>query len=975
MIRESITTDSSFRHLLRVVLLSLVALPGQAGVTVIQNVAPGATSWPGSPLIQTVANPAAEVAVGESFNAVGGCTNYAQTFTVTGSNFTLQAISIYAGGGTGTGAGTNITLRLFDLGPQTAPNPSPYAAGGDLFNSGNGLSISYTPQPLGVLQFDFTDSDQVTLTNGRLYAFEIGGVLNSSPVAWHRTISDTYAAGAAYRNRSWINGNNAREFALAVYGTSPDPNPPPSTNVTLVKFEAESGTLGPDWGVNNGVPTNITITTDGGGDNPGSAARVVTYVVTFPMPGTYDLYARLRVGVGGGNDDSLFCGNGFGSKDPATAADWITVNGLGNRGFTNPNSIVTDAGTAGTGVWKWINLSQFTGENAVFSVASGNLTQTFQIGARENGLDLDAFVFGITGVSYTVTNLDAGAGGTFPDGNATINWNVTRQRIDGFGGGVVFLNDGSSLTEANADKLFLTNTASQLGLSILRVRIAPNSNWSNSVAAWSSSLTEARRAVDRGAAVLASPWTPPTSLKDTNSLIGGRVPASQYANYAAYLDTYAKYLRTNGAPLVAVSVQNEPDITVSYESCDWTAEELRIFFRDHAGVITNAPMMMPESFRFNPAVSDAALNDPVAVTNIAIVGGHLYGVNTITPYNNAHAKGKPTWMTEYLINDQSIETAIDTASQIHDCLTTGNMSAYIWWKCLGNINGLLNASGVIQKRGYVMAQFSRFVRPGFLRINESNSGSGRVSAYRNPNNDQFAIIAINPFSLAFDQTISLTGFPPAVTLTPWITSGSQSLATQGSFPVTNGVFTYRLPPLSVITFVGVVNSNAAPGFLSVGPQTVNPGVTMLITNAVTDPDLPAQTLTFTLLAAPANATLTTLNASNALFTWRPLITQAASTNAIQVKVADNGAPSLSATNAFIITVNPAGQPELSSISSGSSVSLSATGIIGPDYLLLTSTNLVNWELLSTTTPVAMPVTFTDTNRHDAARFYRLQLGP
>ncbi len=180
---------------------------------------------------------------------------------------------------------------------------------------------------------------------------------------------------------------------------------------------------------------------------------------------------------------------------------------------------------------------------------------------------------------------------------------------------------------------------------------------------------------------------------------------------------------------------------------------------------------------------------------------------------------------------------------------------------------------------------------------------------------------------------------------------------------------------SIVTFVGQLITNTPPAFAAVGSQTVNPGVTVLITNAVTDPDLPSQTLTFTLLTAPTNATLTLLNASNALFTWRPLIRQAASTNTIQLKVADNGTPNLSATNNFVIAVNPASQPALSSIALGNQVSLSATGIIGPDYSLYTSTNLVNWQLLFATNPSAMPVTFTDTNRNANARFYRLQLGP
>lgn len=747
-----------------------------------------------------------------------------------------------------------------------------------------------------------------------------------------------------------------------------------NTDTTLVKFEAEAGALGIDWTVNNGAPTNISTATDSIGNNPGSAARVATYTITFPRTGAYDLYVRLRVGPETFDDDSLFYANGFGVKDAAAASDWILINGLANRGFVNSNNIVTGGGTAGVVVWKWINLSQFA-SGPTFNISSGAETQTFQIGAREDGLELDAFAFGLEGVSYTVADLDAGANGSFPDGQASLDWNVPRQRIDGFGAGAVFLDAGlSPITDANADKLFKSDTTSQLGLTLLRVRIAPNNNWSNSVSAWSGSLADAKKAVQRGASVLATPWTPPPSLKDNNNLVGGSVPTNQYANFAAYLNSFARYLRINGAPLAAISIQNEPDFLPDYESCLWSSSQFRMFCRDYAGAITDAPVMMPEAFAFNPAVSDATLNDPLAAANVAIVGGHLYGVNNITPYANANAKGKPTWMTEFLINDQSIESAMETAAQIHDCLTTGNMSAYIWWKCLGNANGLLNAAGTIQKRGYAMSQFSRFVRPGFYRMSETNFGSSRVSAYRNTNGNRFAIVAINPFSLDFNQTITLSNFPE-IKLTPWITSASQSLAAESPFVVSNGEFTVTLPANSITTFSGELITNTPPEFIAVDSQIVNPGATVSVTNSVVSSETTEQTLTFTLLIGPTNATLTSLNPSNALFAWRPLLSQANSTNPIQVKVTDNNHPELSATNNFVVIVNPLIQPRLNSITFGDQVSLSVTGMIGPDYSLLTSTNLLSWELLFTTNPTVMPFTVTDSNRIDAARFYRLQLGP
>jgi hypothetical protein len=59
----------------------------------------------------------------------------------------------------------------------------------------------------------------------------------------------------------------------------------------------------------------------------------------------------------------------------------------------------------------------------------------------------------------------------------------------------------------------------------------------------------------------------------------------------------------------------------------------------------------------------------------------------IQDYPLAHSLGKHTWMAEYLVNDQTINAAVDTAQQISDTLTVGNMSAYIWWKTIGDANG------------------------------------------------------------------------------------------------------------------------------------------------------------------------------------------------------------------------------------------------------------------------------------------------
>ncbi len=411
-----------------------------------------------------------------------------------------------------------------------------------------------------------------------------------------------------------------------------------------------------------------------------------------------------------------------------------------------------------------------------------------------------------------------------PPTEATINGAVIHQTIDGFGAGAVFLDAGlDPLTDANMDDLYGTGP-NQMGLTLIRLRIAPDGNWTNAI-------LDGQKAKQRGAKILATPWTPPASMKDNNSLInGGSVIPAQYPNLVAYFNNFTNTMASNGARVDVLSIQNEPDFTATYESCRWNASQLDAFFHDFAMGV-NTPMMMPESFRFDQALSNPTLNDSVAAANVAYIGGHLYGAS-IQDYPLAHSLGKHTWMTEYLVNDQTIGAAVDTGQQISDTLTVGNMSAYIWWKTIGNANGLLNAAGVLQKRAYVMAQFSKFVRPGDMRIDVSfNSSPLGLSAFIDPNSGRFAIVAVNDTTLPITQSFTIDGIITR-SLTPWVTSATQSLQQQSPLPLDAGSFTYTVPSFSVVTFAGTlqkltmchnghsisIDINAVPAHVAIGDQ-------------------------------------------------------------------------------------------------------------------------------------------------------------
>lgn len=94
-------------------------------------------------------------------------------------------------------------------------------------------------------------------------------------------------------------------------------------------------------------------------------------------------------------------------------------------------------------------------------------------------------------------------------------------------------------------------------------------------------------------------------------------------------------------------------------------------------------------------------------------------------------------------------------------------------------------------------------------------------------------------------------------------------------------------------------------------------------------------------------------------------------------VIDNGTPSLSATQSFIVFIGSVAAPALSQPTwSANAFSMTVAGDVGLDCTIQSSTNLTTWTDLFATNPVTMPFTWTDTvNTNYSSRFYRVLLGP
>lgn len=394
--------------------------------------------------------------------------------------------------------------------------------------------------------------------------------------------------------------------------------------------------------------------------------------------------------------------------------------------------------------------------------------------------------------------------------SAAIDFDSLHQIIRGFGAANI-VGWRPDMTADEIETAFGT-ADNQLGFSILRLRISPNSNdFGNNVAT-------AKAAYDMGVKIIASPWTPPASMKTNNNLVGGELREDAYDDYTAHLNSFVDFMSDNDVPIYAVSVQNEPDIEVNYESCDWSPEQMVKFMRENAPDV-GTRVMAPESFQFRRNMSDPILNDPVASSNLDIVAGHIYG-GGLAAYPLAEEKGKEIWMTEHLTESAHSANiwslALDVAEEMQSVMKA-NMNAYIWWyivRYYGPIgdgessadfpNEDFAEKGEVTKKGYVMSQFARFIRPGFYRVESSISpplSDVSVTAYKDPSSSKVVIVAVNSGSTEAETVFRIRNSAMTTTYTPYTTNIALNCEEGNEFTVTEDSFSYTLLPLSITTFV------------------------------------------------------------------------------------------------------------------------------------------------------------------------------
>lgn len=275
-------------------------------------------------------------------------------------------------------------------------------------------------------------------------------------------------------------------------------------------------------------------------------------------------------------------------------------------------------------------------------------------------------------------------------------------------------------------------------------------------------LNAAAEAAGEQPALLLSPWSPPAFMKTNGDMNhGGKLRPECRADWARCLAAYVTRYRKAGYNVQQISVQNEPEAVQTWDSCIYTAREEGDFAADYlrpaldaAGLQDVEILVWDHNKEALLRRAKGAMATPAQRAAIGGVAFHWYTGDHFDAVRLAQKlyPDKKFYFTEGCVEYSRFDdaTAVKKAEMYaHDIL--GNLNAGIHgsldWNLLLDEQGgpnhvgnyceapvMLDGNGGFAKKGsyWYIGQFSRYIRPGAVRIETSRWCSElEVTAFRN----------------------------------------------------------------------------------------------------------------------------------------------------------------------------------------------------------------------------------------------------
>lgn len=273
-------------------------------------------------------------------------------------------------------------------------------------------------------------------------------------------------------------------------------------------------------------------------------------------------------------------------------------------------------------------------------------------------------------------------------------------------------------------------------------------------------------AINPGIKIMGSPWSAPVWMKTNGSSMGGSLKPEFYAAYARYFVRYIQAMQALGISIDAITPQNEPQHDGNNPSLVMSSLQQADFIKNHLGPAFRAANIATKIVIWDhncdhPEYPLAILADPAARPFVAGSAFHLYGgdVSALTQVHDAYPD-KALYFTEQWTGSTSQFDGDLNWHMKHVIIgTMRNWSRIaLEWNLANDPDfGPHTPGGCSQCRGavtidgskatknvsfYIIAQASKFIPPGSVRVGSNVAAQLPNVAFRTPAG-KTVLIALN----------------------------------------------------------------------------------------------------------------------------------------------------------------------------------------------------------------------------------------
>ncbi len=304
--------------------------------------------------------------------------------------------------------------------------------------------------------------------------------------------------------------------------------------------------------------------------------------------------------------------------------------------------------------------------------------------------------------------------------------------------------------------------------------------------------------------------SPPAALTISGLASGGPQGASNLAPdanraYAQYLvDVLTRLRRVEGVPVGWISPINEPQWDWNpgkgQEGCHWEVDEGVALLREVVTSLSRAGLGVrvsaPECGDWKSCTPwlEALEAEPWAAGALPHLALHSYWSRredrvAVADWMASRSRTLPLWMSEWCEmrpgRDMGMDSALVLAQTVHDDLVLGGVTSWQYWIGVSKYDyrdGLLyvdeSSRAVLPtKRLWALGNFSRFVRPGAVRLEaDCTHPEVRAMAFSEARGAHLVLVAINLAQQDIALGLRTYGKADLHPLEAWVTSEEHDLA-------------------------------------------------------------------------------------------------------------------------------------------------------------------------------------------------------